>query len=316
MFKITALALCCLLSLSACSKTARGKWHYKHGNYKKAEELLTRAINVDTKNTEASKYLVLVQAGMKTDEAAAKLKEGDLETAVSMLNEAIGFDSGNEDAKILLNQAVEQMMTQIDKTLIPGGQWDKILGYCGLMEKYRAENGPLAVARARAMFEKAKRLHTYEVVLALEKAAKLAPDNAWVKGELETVRQNSVKFAALFNKYQQTLLKKDFASWKSLLQPKYLVDAEAIVKRYVEKEDESIKSLKDYFNEMSGDPVKYGSPEGGKIVCVEPLSPTHGFIHFIYKDYPKVLRMEAEGAEGRMKLFREDDSEIKKGQLE
>jgi hypothetical protein len=57
MLRVLAVGLCCLIGFHSCTKTQRGKWHYKRGNYKKAVLLLESAIQFDASNQKAKTYL-------------------------------------------------------------------------------------------------------------------------------------------------------------------------------------------------------------------------------------------------------------------
>lgn len=312
MLRVLAVGLCCLIGFSSCSKVQRGKWNYKRGNYKKAVMLLELAARNDASNVKAATYLVLAQSGLKTDQAAEKIKTGDFESSLALLNDAINLDPKNEDAHVLFKEAVEKTAAAIENAYLPAGDWKRVLSLCDAAEANNADNAAILISRAKALLQLEKGVHTYRVVMALEKASQKAPDDPFVKKELERVRAFSVPFAALFQKYQQALVTKNVAIWKSIIQPKYQAAAEAVVKEFADMKYDKIRNLNEYFNELCNDLTEYGSPQGGELVCVEPLSETHGFVHFTYTNLPKIIRMEIEPSGGVLKLYKEEDSPIVK----
>jgi hypothetical protein len=103
--------------------------------------------------------------------------------------------------------------------------------------------------------------------------------------------------------------------WRRFVHPRYMDEVDIIVERFVKYRDPKIKSEYDYFLEVAFDPERYGSPEGAEIVCVEPVSRSHAFVHFTYRKYNKVMKMEIVNHEGLLKLMQEEDSIIRKDDL-
>ncbi|OGS36537.1 MAG: hypothetical protein A2293_10535 [Elusimicrobia bacterium RIFOXYB2_FULL_49_7] len=315
MKNIIVVLLISLMSLAGCSKTAQGKRAYAKGDYKKAISLFEAALIKNGSNVTAGKYMALAHSGLRTDEAAALLQQGNQEEALALLDEAMGLDSANQDAQTLMKQTLQTVLNQISKEYLPSRAWDKAIAACNLISKYRPDDAQALLLKARAVYESEKGVANYKVILALQQAEKKAPKDPFVRMELDRVKGQTGKFAAIFAKYQDALIKKDFKTWKSIITPKFSADVDKIVQDFIKEDDPRLKNANDYFLELSGDPVKYNSPEGATVICIEPLSANRAFIHFIYKDYPKVLRMEAETIGNVLKLHKEEDSPIKKTDL-
>jgi tetratricopeptide (TPR) repeat protein len=293
----------------------RGKWAYKRGNYEKAVKLFEALIRTETTNQAAKDYLVLAQAGVLAEEAVEAVSINDFEKAIHLLDRALGLDPMNQDARKLLNTSIEELTKTIVNEYVPNKMWARIVPISTLILKYEPDKKVIAVTHAKAVFEVEDKTLNYKSIMAINKSYQKVPDDAFLKNQMEVLENKTAKFKALFKRYQQALLEKDFNKWKSVIHTRYMKEVQVDVRNFIEKDDEKIKSIQDFFFELSKDPEKYGNPQGADIVCIEPVSSAQGFVHFDYKDLPKVLKMEIATDGGAIKLHREEDSEIKKYEL-
>jgi hypothetical protein len=131
---------------------------------------------------------------------------------------------------------------------------------------------------------------------------------------MEAINTLSLPFIVFFKDYQKALLTDNFSLWKNLINNRYMKEIEVDVFRLKER-GESVNTIQLFFKELAKLPAKYGNPEGADIVCIEPLSPNRGYVHFSYKNLPKILKMEVVREGGTFRIDREEDSEIKKAEL-
>ena len=309
MKKILTVALS-LLVLGACTKFQRGKWAYNHGNFQKAVSILEEAVKIGQDNPDVQKYLVVARAGLWTDQAAKAMASGDYNNALSRLDAALGLDPKNADAQTLLNGCITKIKETIQGDFIPGKRWDKVIAFTGLILKYRPDEPGLAPLNAEALFHNENDALNWRTIPAIEKAFAQAPDNGFLKEKSEVLAAKTQTFRDLFARYQSSLANKDYQGWGRLVSARNVSEANVDIKRLAENGDTEVKNLQDYFRVIALDPAKYGSPDGPRIVCVEPLSESHAFVHFKYATLPKVLKMEIVSEGGALKLHREEDSAI------
>lgn len=315
MTKTLALVLAVAVLMTGCSKLDQAKRAYRKGDYRTAEELLYKHIKINANDTEAQNYLVLVQSGIITDTAAGLVKKGDIATAIPMLDRAIGLNDKNEDAKILLNTCVTSLSETILKTLVPAGRWAEVTSSMALIAEYRPDDPALASAAARAVVETEKGTPNWKTVLAVRRGLSKSPDDPFLKDKAAQLDAASKPFADAYVRFESAFLNKDFDVWKALSHPRYLRECEADVARLKERSDPNVKSVEDYFEAICGDAERYGAPAGSEVVCVEPLSPNRGFVHYSFPRLPKILKREFERIGGGLKADREQDSEIRKEDL-
>lgn len=306
--------LCVALSLTGCSKLSRAKRAYRQGDYKKAQFLLEQVIKVDASNTQAQTYLLLTRSGTLTDTAAGLVKVGLFEAAIPLVEQAIVLDPENEDAKTVLNTALTALDEKISKELFPAQKWPQVVTLSDIVLKYKPGEKALLSKRAQAIFMNEHGILTYKSVMALKKAFALNPEDAFLKEKMDLINNESKPFIIFFKDYQKALLTDNFGSWKNFINSRYLKECEADVARLKER-GESVNSLQLFFKELSKLPAKYGNPEGADIVCVEPLSAVRGYVHFSYKNLPKILKMEIIRQGNGFKIDREEDSDIRKADL-
>ena len=150
--------------------------------------------------------------------------------------------------------------------------------------------------------------------MAIKKALALCPDDPFLKEKMEAINNQSRPFIVSFKEYQKSLLTENYALWKGLINARYVHECEVDVSRLKER-GEPVNTLQLFFKELSKLPAKYGNPEGADIVCVEPLSAERAYVHFSYKDLPKILKMEVTRQGGTLKIDREEDSDLRKTEL-
>ncbi len=314
MRSILLICLCVLLGLSGCSKLSRGKRAYRHGQYKKAQYLLEEVIQIESSNTEAQTYLLLTRSGLLTDTAAGLVKGGLFEYAIPLVDQAIVLDPENEDAKTVLNTALSSLELKIDKELFPKQQWASVMEAADMVLKYKPGEKKLLAQKAQAILMNERGILTYRVVMAVKKAYALNPEDAFIKEKMDLINNASKPFIIFFKDYQNSLITDNFGLWKSLINQRYMKECEVDVMR-LKEHGEPVNTIQLFFKELSKFPAKYGNPEGADIVCVEPLSTDRAYIHFSYKNLPKVLKMEITRQNSALKIDREEDSEIRKTDL-
>jgi tetratricopeptide (TPR) repeat protein len=311
---VTVCLLCLGLALTGCTKLQRGKRAYRHGDYKKAQFLFEQVIKIESSNMEAQTYLLLTRSGLLTDTAASLLKTGNFEAAVPLVEQAIVLDPENEDAKTVLNTSLASLENQIEKELLPKKEWDRVINVADMVLKYKPGEKMLLMERAKAVYMGEKELFNYKSVMAIKKALALNPDDAFLKEKMEAITNQSRPFIVLFKEYQNSLLRENFGQWKGIINARYLHECEVDVGRLKER-GEPVNTIQLFFKELSKLPAKYGNPEGADIVCVEPLSADRAYVHFSYRDLPKILKMEISRQGGVLKIDREEDSDIRKAEL-
>jgi tetratricopeptide (TPR) repeat protein len=302
------------MALTGCTKMQRGKRAYRQGEYKRAQSFFEQIIKVDANNMEAQTYLLLTRSGLLTDTAAQLVKQGDFEDAVPFVEQAIVLDPENEDARTVLNTSLVSLESEIEKSFLPNKEWARVVKVADMILKYKPGEKMLLSPRAKAIYMGEKEIFNYKSVIAIKRAFAADPDDAFLNGKMEAINNQGRPFLLFFKEYQSTLLKDNFAQWKNLINPRYLHECEVDVSRLKER-GEPVNTVQLYFKELSKLPAKYGNPEGADIVCVEPLSADRAYVHFNYRDLPKLLKMEIVRQGGTFKIDREEDSEIKKTEL-
>jgi tetratricopeptide (TPR) repeat protein len=304
-----------LLLFGACTKMQQGKWSYRRGNYQKAVTIFEDILKTEATNEMAKHYVVLARSGLMADRAAEAVEVENYEEAIGLVDQAIGLDPDNKDAQALLNTCIGKLTKTITKDLVLQGAWQKIVDLSGLILKHRPGNKSMIVTNAKAVFHAQKDRLNAHAILAIQKAYKEVPDNDFLKSKMSLLNETTGDFKRVYEAYRDAILAKNYDKWRSLLTPKHIKEVDVIVKEYIEKNDLVVKNVRDYFTELTKDPAKYESPQGAEIVCIEPLSSNHGFVHFNYNTLPKLLKMEIVSVDGSLKLHREEDSEIKKSDL-
>jgi len=299
----------------SCGKGQRGKRAYQNGDYRKAVTFLEAALQKNQNDEKAKRYLVLARSGLLTERSSRFLAANEFGNALVSIDQALSLDPKNKTARKIFEGSVEKISKHIEQKLIPDKAWPSIVKLSALILKYKPNHIRLAPIHAEAVFHAENDVLNAPAVLAIEKAYSISPENAFLREKHEIVVAKTSQFRKLFESYQSALIEEDYGTWKSLIHPRHLKEAQADVKRLAEGEDENIQTVRDYFFEISQDPQKYGNPDGAEIVCVEPLSSTHAFIHFRFSKLPKILKMEVTMSDGRLKLHREEDSEINKSDL-
>ncbi|OGJ93424.1 MAG: hypothetical protein A2487_16925 [Candidatus Raymondbacteria bacterium RifOxyC12_full_50_8] len=316
MKKYLILAISLSLVCTACTKSQRGKWAFKRGNYQRAIELFEQVIATDLSNPTAQTYLPLAKSGMLTDEAARAINAGRMEEAVRLLDEAQALDPKNTDAKTLMQKAIESLALSIVNTLMPAKKWEEVVPVADIIIKHQPGRNALYGVKAEALFHAAKETYTSRNILAIQKAAGLLPGDAFLQARMQEISTRSPAFKNAFFAYLKALDSKNIGAWKGLLHPQYLTDVNADIKRFVQNEDPEIKDIGSFFKELCIDHEKNCGGEAVKIVCIEPLSGEHAFVHFMYKNTPKVMKIEMIKTGGSLKLYREEDSELRLDEVE
>ncbi len=300
-----------LILMAGCSKLDRAKRAYKKGDYSKTIDLLTVYIKTNASNQEAQKYLLYAQGGLIADSAASLIKANRFEEALSLANRAVGINEKNEDARIIVDAAVKGIIAKIERDLVPNKVWSGVLNLTDEVLKHRKDDPRMNLLYAQSVYELENHKMSCKTVLALRKALPFVQNNDFLNSLLAKQEKDEQPFAAAFNKLQAAFINKDFKAWKNLATSQYLRECEIDVARLKERGDSNIRSIDDYFYAISSDPEKYGNPDGPEIVCIEVLSADRAFIHYKYRELPKVLKMEAFRGGASIKFDREQDSEIK-----
>lgn len=305
------LVLALMAGLAGCSKLRGGKRAYNKGDYRKAEELLNKHIKRFGNDLEAQKYLVLTQSGIITDSAAGLVKAGNLAAALPMLERALSLNDKNEDARNLLNTSVTSLTEKILNKLVPAGDWSEVLSTVQAVGKYLPDNPALASASARAVVETEQGRPTWKTVLAVRRGLLKVPDDPFLKPIQEKLDAASRDFMAAHLRLESSIINKNYKQWRGLLNARYSRECETDVKKLIERSDPYVRSVENYFEVITHDFEKYGAPQGSEVVCIEPLSPDQGFVHYTFPKLPKILKREFQRAGGALKADREQDSEIR-----
>ncbi|MBL8027068.1 MAG: hypothetical protein JNL74_11690 [Fibrobacteres bacterium] len=311
MKKIFVVVLAIVFTFTGCSKLDRAKRAYKKGDYQTTIELLSKYIKTNASNTEAQKYLLYAQGGILADSAASLLKANRHEEALSFADRAIKINEQNEDARILIDEALKGIITKIERDLVPNKTWSGVLNMTSEVMKYRADDPRMNLLYAQAVYELENQKMSWKSILAIKKATTIVKDNELLNSLMAKQAVEEKPFVTAFNALQQAFIQKNYKVWRGYASAQYLKECETDVARLKERGDPNIKNVEDFFKSISGDAEKYGSPEGPSIVCVEVLSPTRAFVHFSYNTLPKNLKMEAFLNGASVKFDREQDSEIK-----
>lgn len=310
------LTLAMLLTAVGCSKLDRAKRAYKKGDYQTTIDLLSEFIKKNASNQEAQQYLLLAQGGILADSAASLHKANRFEEALAMADRALKINEKHEDARIILDASIKGIIARIERDLVPNNTWSGVLNMTSEVMKYRPNDPRMNVLYAQAVYELENKKLTWKAYLAIRKARAIASDNPLLNQLMTEYAQTTQPFESAFVKLQNAMIGKQYKNWRALASNQYLKECENDVARLKERNDPNVRSVEDYFKVISGDAEKYGNPKGADIVCIDVITPTRAFVHYTYNDLPKILKMEANGSGSAMKFDREQDSEIRKSEIQ
>ncbi|MFH0919418.1 MAG: hypothetical protein V1913_03580 [Fibrobacterota bacterium] len=306
------LALAFAFLLVACSNMDSGRRAFKNGKYRKAIHLFEKELTRDLNNKDAQNLIILARSGLLADSAAAIMATGRFEDGLLLVDEAMGLDPQNKDAATLLNNGVVELTAKIRKELIPARNWDKIITLTKIILKYKPDERGMHVHHAQAVYEREHQTLNTVSIMAIKNAFQVVPDDPFLKERRVAIDAAGKAYAKVFQDYENALIRKDFAAWKRLAHPRFIRSAEDDIKRIKEKGDASIANLQAYFLAICTQPADLGSPQGAEIICIEVKAPDDAYVHFAYKNSPKVYKTEVLKVDGAWKVDREEDSELKK----
>jgi hypothetical protein len=309
-FLIVSLTLAALF-LSGCgSKLDRAKNAYAKGEYFKAQQMLEALIQVEP-TAEVEKYLNLSKAGNNFINADSCIKKDSLLAVWKAFNNAGNYDTISQLFKTIGEKLANATINEIETKDMPGKNWEAAVAKCDNLLKYGIQPAASNQAKAQALSGREKRL-SLGAITCWQNVLNADPKNEKARTALQKLEKMEKPYTEGFKKFQESLVRKNFAQWKAMLSKDCLALMEDNLKKSQKAGNKEFKSLKDYFEKVTiMDPINEKSSTGAYVVAFEELSPSTAAIYYAYPRWKLCNRVVAEMKDGGAKFGCEEGSEIK-----